>query len=136
MRLALQTGMGVKQLEDLVAYQLSVEFKKQIYALVRAHPEANRDLRYRSQLFEAVASMEANIAQGWRRFAAGEVAQFFRFALASLEEAKVRLIDGAHRGYFSEEQCAPILTIGRRCGAATMAFWRSQQPFTKPRKSR
>ncbi len=128
--------MGVKRLDDLAAYQLSVEFKKRVYAIVRGHPEADRDLRYRSQLFEAVASVEANIAEGWRRFAAGEIAQFLRFALASLEEAKRRLADGVHRGYFTERECGPILVVGRRCGAATMALWRSLQPFTKPRKSR
>ena len=46
--------MGVKRLEDLVAYQLALEFKKRVYALVRENPEAFRDYRYRSQLFEAV----------------------------------------------------------------------------------
>ena len=40
--------MGVKRLDDLMAYQLSVEFKKLVYALVRAYPDADRDLRYLS----------------------------------------------------------------------------------------
>jgi four helix bundle protein len=138
MRLATKAGMGVKRLEDLVAYQLAVEFKKQVYALVRANAEANRDFRYRSQLFEAVASVEANLAEGWRRFGAGEMAQFIRFGLASLEESKRRLKDGVHRGYFTDEQCESVLVPGNRCGAAMMALWRSLQPFTShpPRKPR
>jgi four helix bundle protein len=130
--------MGVKRLEDLAAYQLAVEFKRQVYALVRGSLEANRDLRYRSQLFEAAASVEANVAEGWARYTAGEIAQFVRIGLESLEEAKRRLRDGADRGYFTDAQRQPVLVTGNRCGAAMMALWRSLQPFINhpPRKHR
>ncbi len=63
-------SMGVKKLEDLVAYQLAVEARKAVYALVRKHARADQDFRYRDQLFDAAASVEANIAEGWRRYAA------------------------------------------------------------------
>ena len=125
--------MGVKRLEDLVAYQLALEFKKRVYALVRENPEAFRDYRYRSQLFEAVASIEANVAEGWRRFEAGEMSQFLRFALASLEEAKRRLMDGVHRGYFTDVDYRRVVEPGQRCGAALMALWRALQQFRKKR---
>ena len=35
MSFATKSGMGVKRLEELVAYQLAVEFKMRVYALVR-----------------------------------------------------------------------------------------------------
>ena len=117
--------MGVKRLEHLAAFQLAVEFKTNIYAIVRQHPEAYRDYRWRSQLFEAAADVESDIAEGWRRFKGKQICQFFNYALASLEEAKRRLIDGIHRGYFTEAECEPILVLGRRCGAATRAFMRT-----------
>lgn len=75
--------------------------------------------------------MESNIAEGWKRYTAGEMAHFLRFALASLEEAKRRLRDGIDRGYFQESECAQILTAGNRCGAATMALIKALQGFAK-----
>ena len=117
--------MGVQRIEDLDAFQLALEFKLGVYSLVRGHAEAYKDLRWRSQLFEASLSVESNLAEGWRRFKKGETCQFFRYALASLEEAKRRLIDGVHRGYYSEAAIAPLLFLARRCGAAILAFIRS-----------
>lgn len=95
--------MGISTLDELIAYQLCVRFKRAVYALVRKHPEAFRDYKWRDQLWSAVV------------------------ALASLEEAQRRLIDGVHRGYYSEAECEPVLTLGRRTGAATMALMRSLQ---------
>jgi len=117
--------MGVRRLEDLIAFKLAVEFKLAVYALVRQHRDAYTDLRGRSQLFEAAADVESDIAEGWRRFRKRELCQFFRYALASLEEAKRRLIDGVHRGHYSQSSAEPVLVLGRRCGAATMAFMKS-----------
>ena len=117
--------VGVARLEDLDAFQLALEFKLGVYSLVRKHGEAYRDFRWRSQLYDASLSVESNVAEGWRRFKKGETCQFFRYALASLEEAKRRLIDGVHRGYYSEGAIGPLLVLARRCGAATLAFIRS-----------
>ena len=106
--------MGVKRLEDLVAFKLAVEFKLAVYSLVRDHRNAYLDFRWRSQLFEAAADVESDIAEGWRRFRKRELCQFFRYALASLEEAKRRLIDGVHRGHYSQSSAEPVLVLGRR----------------------
>jgi len=117
--------MGVRRLADLVAYQLAVEFKLLVYRLLEERPAARRDFRYCDQLRDAASSVESNLAEGWRRYLAGDMAQFVRVALASLEEAKVRLGDGVHRRHFSESDCREALAIGDRCGAATMGLLRS-----------
>lgn len=127
--------MGVRRVEELRAFQHARAFKREVYALVRASPDANCDLKYRSQLFESAASAEMNIAEGWRRFGAGEIAQFLRFSRASLEEAERRLRNGVDRGYFTMEVCGPAFDHAGECGAATMALWKSLQPFMKkPRR--
>jgi four helix bundle protein len=123
--------MGVKKLEDLVAFLLAVEFKRGIHRVVRASPDAWADLRYRSQIFDAARSVEANIAEGWKRFSAGDMARFFRIALGSLEEAKRRLMDGVDSGYFTAKDCADTLELGNRCGAALTGLWKTLREFAK-----
>ena len=123
--LRLSRCVGVKRLEELAAYQLAVQFKRGVYGLVRARPEAYRDYRWRAQLFEAARGGESNIAEGWRRFQKRQICQFFRYALASLEEARRCLLDGVDRGYFKHEDCEPLIVLARRCGAATLAFMKS-----------
>lgn len=71
--------------------------------------------------------MEANIAEGWRRYSARDMSRFLKFALGSAEEVKRRVTDGVHRGYFTEADCEAALTLTRRCGAATMGLWKSLQ---------
>jgi four helix bundle protein len=121
------------KLEEMNAYRLAVDFKLGVYKLIREHPRVERDFRYCSQLRDSASDMEAASAEGVRRFVAREMAQSLRYALASLEEAKTRLKDGIHRGYFTDDECRETLTIGNRCGAATMALWKSLQPFGRKR---
>ncbi|HEX5070926.1 MAG TPA: four helix bundle protein [Vicinamibacterales bacterium] len=136
--LADPTGMSkpMKKLDDVEAYQLAVDFKRRIYKLVEAHPRARRDYQYVDQLFDAAGGVDSKIAEGWGRFAAAEIRQFLRFALGSLEEAKRWVVDGIDRGYFTREECEELLTIGNRCGAATMAWWRSLGPYVRGPRER
>jgi len=91
--------VGVKRLDDLIAFQRANEFKAEVYRLVDASAAA-RDERFRLQLFDAASSVAANIAEGWSRFSAPEFCQFLRYARASLEESRVWLRDGVARRYF------------------------------------
>jgi four helix bundle protein len=117
--------MGVKRLEDLIAFQQAVAFKREVYAIVTRHPAADRSFRYRDQLFGAASGVESNIAEGWRRVPGPDMIRFLRYATSSLEEARVRLLDGVDRGYFSRDLCAKALEHARRCGAATAGFIKS-----------
>lgn len=111
--------MGVKRLEDLVAFKEAGAFKLEVYAIVRSHPAADRDWRYRDQLFDSASSVEANMAEGWRRFGAADMIRFLRYAAGSLDEARARLLDGVARGYFNRDTCDAALLHAARCGAAT-----------------
>jgi four helix bundle protein len=115
----------VKRLDDLIAFQQAVAFKREVYTIVAKHPRADRSFRYRDQLFDAASGVESNIAEGWRRFSTGDMIRFFRYATSSLEEARVRLLDGVDRGYFNCEVCANALVHARRCGAATTGLIKS-----------
>ena len=110
----------VKTLDELIAYQQAVAFKREVYAIVRSHASAERDFRYRDQLFDAALGVDSNIAEGWRRFGLPDMRRFLRYALASLEEARVRLVDGVDRGYFTEPTCDKALSHAKRCSRATV----------------
>ena len=114
--------MGAKTLEELHAYRAARTLKLEVYRLVRAHPDANSDYRFRSQLFEAAASNEMNIAEGFRRFVPGEFAHFLGFALGSREETVRRIQDGIDRGYFRPDACAAAFDLAAEAGRLTTAL--------------
>jgi four helix bundle protein len=127
--------MGVKRVEDLVAFQRAVLFKEGIYVLVRSSPSAMHDWKWRDQLFDAAVSVESNIAEGWGRRRARQMCQFLDYAHASLDETRRRLLDGAARGYYTCAQCEPLWQHERICGAAIRGLRKSLEPFIKtPRR--
>ena len=128
--------MGVQRLEDLRAFQTAVEMKLAVYALVRAHQPAGEDVRFRSQLFDAAASVEMNMAEGWRRHNAAEFCQFLRYSRASLEEAERWIHDGIARRHYSIAEAQRALDLADTCGRLTMALWKSLQPFIKNNRRR
>lgn len=124
-------AVGVKRLDDLIAYQRALEFKAEVYRIARESDRVQRDDQFRAQLLNATASIAANIAEGWGRFSASEFCQFLRYARASVEESRVWLEDGVARGYFGAATIDPAINRARQCEAAIMGLWRSLQPFTK-----
>ena len=123
--------MGVQNLEDLIAYRAARAFKLAVYELVRKSNGAQEDDRFRHQIFDAAASVEMNIAEGFRRFSAAEFCQFLRYSRASLEETQRWLDDGVVRGYFARSDLAPIQPLAESSARLTVALWRSLQPFIK-----
>ena len=123
--------MGVKNLDDLLVFRAAVALKLAVYQLVREHTEAQADHRFRAQLFDAAASVEMNIAEGWRRYAAGEFVQCLRYSRASLEETERWIRDGIARRHYTEADASDALALADRCGRMTMGLWKSLQPLVK-----
>lgn len=126
--------MGVQRLEDLAAFQLAVDFKLEVYRLIRESPGARGDWRFRAQLSDAASSVESCITEGWHRYRAGEMVPFLVYARASLAEAERWLHDGVHRDYFAPSAIATALTTAGRGGAALTGLRKSLMPFTKKGK--
>jgi four helix bundle protein len=124
--------MGVRYLEELVAWQLAEALKKRIYAILIASPGAQHDFAFRDQLRRATASVAINIGEGFHRFGAGEFRRFLSIALGSLAEARLWLHDGVTRGYFQPADCTEIFALVKRCRAATLRLRDSLGPFTNP----
>ncbi len=123
--------MGVQKLEDLLAYKAAREFKLAVYRVAQTSSGVRNDDRYRQQLFDAAASVEMNVAEGFRRFSAAEFCQFLRYSRASLEEAQRWLDDGVARGYFSSSEIRELQPLAETAARMSMGLWRSLQPFVK-----
>lgn len=135
-RIAERLRMGAKRLEELRAWQAARAFKLEVYRLIRQSAAASADLRFKSQLQEAAASGEANVAEGFHRFVAGEFAHFLGFARASIAEAQVRVQDGIDRGYFESNDTTECLRFGRDAMALVTALKTSLQPFITKRQKK
>ena len=123
-------AMGVQQIEDLAAFRLAVAFKLEVYDLVRRSPKANQDLRYKNQLFEAAASGEMNVTEGWGRGeSTAEMMVFLRYARASIHEARRHVLDGVSRGYFPPGECEKALLLANRSAGTITNLWKSLKPF-------
>jgi four helix bundle protein len=121
--------MGVRRLEDLFAYQLAVEFKLEVYDVLKRHPRTQRDFRWLDQLTDAASGIESNIAEAWARYGRREMQQYLRVAKSCLLESRTRLIDGTHRGHYLPEAIGAALRLWRRCWEALLRFMASLRKF-------
>jgi four helix bundle protein len=128
--------MRITRVEDLFAYECAVNFKEEVHRIGRASPEAYRDLKCRSQLWDAADAIDSDISEGFYRGNPGGNVNFLRYALASLAEARKRLLNGITRGYFGEADCKVALVWADRCKPATLGYLRSQQREAERRRKR
>lgn len=128
-RFAILAPMGVRRVEELVAWQLALQFRDEVYGLLRGSEPARRDLRYHSQLCDALGSTVSNIVEGFHRGTTRQFAQFLSYARASHAEAETRLKDGIARGFFTADACAPALLLAKRCAMAILRLLQSLRRF-------
>ncbi|HEX6322430.1 MAG TPA: four helix bundle protein, partial [Vicinamibacterales bacterium] len=64
---------------ELVAYQLSMDLKQQVFRLLYNSPAA-KDLKLAGQISDAVSSLPSDIAEGYYRFNPAEFANFVKYA--------------------------------------------------------
>ena len=112
---------GFSRYEDIVAWQLADELKREVFALTATGLPA-RDFKFRDQIRDSSASATRNIAEGFGRFRPAEFARFLEFARGSLTETHNHLGDGVDRKYWTAEDAAPLLTLANRAIGATTRF--------------
>lgn len=108
---------GAKHFRDLVAWQVSRELARAVYALTD-RPSVRREFAFRDQLHDAVASPSRNIAEGFRRYRPRDFSRFLTIAAASIAEVENHLEDGVDRNLFAREEIAEALKLCRRAGSA------------------
>jgi four helix bundle protein len=103
--------MAVRDLQDLLAWQLSYELKCEVFAFTATGP-ASMDFKYRDQILTSSASAPSNIAEGFGRMHPRDAARFYEFARGSLMETLSHLIDGRDRGYLETALCSRLSNRG------------------------
>ncbi len=84
-----------------------------------AHDRVAHDRRFCHQLNDAALDAASDVAEGWVRFYPGEFGRFLDYALASLQEVRVRTEAGYRRKYFDADTTSALLQLWARADKAT-----------------
>ena len=100
----------VRRFEDLEIYKAALTIAKEVYELSKAFPK-DETFGMRDQIRRAVASIGANIAEGFGRYHFKDKLLFMYNARGSLYEVKHFLYLAVEVGYLNKES---ILDLNRR----------------------
>jgi four helix bundle protein len=118
--------MPIRHYRELITWQLADALETEVLRVVGESEATLKDLRYRSQIEDAVSGVPANVAEGFMRRSAGDFCRFLDYALASLVEAELRLHGGIKRGYFAAVRCQNAFVLARRTLTAAVRLKQSQ----------
>ena len=121
--------MVIRHYKDLFAWQLGQDLKLEVYRILRSSKEAWGDFGYRRQVVDAVRSVPANVAEGFRRCSPGDFMRFLDYSMGSLGEIETHLRDGVDLGYFTADRCQSAFRLARRCGKACNGLKQSQAVY-------
>jgi four helix bundle protein len=94
--------------EEMPVWQKSLELSSKVYELTISLPRSE-DYGLTSQIRRSSNSISGNIAEAFGRMAPNDKKNFYVFARGSANETKSHLLYGITVGYFSGDNCQPIL---------------------------
>ena len=115
--------MVAKRYQDLEAWQLADELRREVFALTETGP-ASKDFKFRDQIRDAVSSSARNISEGFGRFRPPDFARFMEFSLSSTMETQDLLTDGIERRHFTEKTTKRARDLAKRSIQVAKAFIR------------
>lgn len=104
--------MANKTFEDIKAWQLGHEFRKEIYKITKKFPSDER-FTLTPQIRRAVISISSNIAEGFGRYSYQENIQFCRIARGSINETLDQLYMALNENYINEGEFNNLYQRGR-----------------------
>ena len=93
--------------QRVIAWQKAHEFVLLVYRISKHFPDDER-FGLTSQLRRAAVSIEANIAEGYRKISRADKLRFLNIAQGSLEECRDYHVLAKDLGYISEEEYEQI----------------------------
>ena len=103
-------GSGWTRVEEIVAYQLSVELRDRVLALIDANTIPH-NFRYREDMAAAARSAPANIAEGFERYRHGQFGFHAGVAKGSLGELKSHLEEARARKFISDATAKSLIEL-------------------------
>ena len=86
----------------VIAWQKAHDFVLSVYSITRQFPDDER-FGLTSQFRRAAVSIEANIAEGYKKLSKTDKLRFFNIAQGSLEECRNYIILSLDRNYITEQ---------------------------------
>lgn len=119
----MEDGEKITSFEDLHVWQEAQNWAVQIYTTTKQFP---RDELYglTSQIRRAVASISANIAEGFGRKSAKDKLHFYTMAYGSALEVRNFLYLAQKLDYITEEALKPLISQGTSVQRLLNAFMR------------
>jgi four helix bundle protein len=90
--------VGVRNYQDLIAWQRAMDFVTEVYVLSNLFPAEER-FSLTAQLRRSATSVASNIAEGEGRFTKADFKRFLSIAHGSLREAETQLMIAVRLGY-------------------------------------
>ena len=111
--------MIARRYQDLIAWQLADELKREVYALVDTTTAAT-DFEFRDQIKESASAAPTNISEGFGYYEHPQFAKHVRIARSELNETHNHLGDGVARRHWTFERVGGLqLLANRAAGACT-----------------
>lgn len=102
--------MPTDTFESVIAWQRAHAFTLRVYSLTRSFPKEEL-FGLVSQFRRAAVSIEANIAEGYRRFGTKDKLHFFNIAQGSLEECRCYTILSRDLGFCSHDEYSSLTAL-------------------------
>ena len=122
---------GWTSVEEIVAYQLSVELRDEITRLTMDGPVTS-DYKFRNQIRDSAASAARNLSEGFDRYRHPEFAHLASVAKASLAETITSLEDGKARRYFTLSDLTRLVKVAVRAKKTTAGLIRHLRTTPTP----
>ena len=88
--------MAVRRYDELIAWQLADQFRREVVALVDGSVQAKRDVRFKDQLLDAASAVSKDIAEGFVRYSAATFIQFLGYGLVSRVRSSPPIFRAGH----------------------------------------
>ena len=130
---------GVHRFEDLICWQLSVDLKKRVYAVLK-RPLVAREFDLCRQIRNSARSAPALIAEGFERWTRPEFIRYLRLAKGELGETRNHVLDAADAQLIDAEELRQLSHVcyraRRACEALIVSLLRKNKQENKRRRKR
>ena len=115
--------MPIRHHTELQCWQLADELRKEVNAICEI-PSVAKHFSFCESFRDAAGSTCHNLAEGFARFKSGELAQFFRYGLASLAEVEDHLKECLTREFINQAEFDRLWDLAEHAKATALNFMR------------